>query len=142
MIHLKTEAEIAKMRAAGMVVSAALDAVRAAIAPGVSTADLDAIAEKTITDAGATSNFKGYRAGGNTPYPGVICASVNNEVVHGVPRADHTLHEGDIISIDCGAIVDGWHGDAAFTAPVGDVTDEAALLMKVTEQSLLEAIDV
>ena len=89
MIHIKTEAEIAKMRAAGLVVSAALEAVRAAIAPGVTTADLDAIAERVIRDAGATSNFKGYRggAGGQVPYPGSICASINDEVVHGIPDA-------------------------------------------------------
>ena len=103
-IHIKTETEVAKMRAAGLVVSAALDAVRAAIAPGVSTAELNAIAERVITDAGATSNFKGYRGGGTTPFPAVICASVNDEVVHGIPDAGHRLREGDIISIDCGAV--------------------------------------
>ena len=140
MIHLKTEAELAKMRAAGLVVHAALEAVRAAIAPGVSTLDLDAIAAKTIADAGATSNFKGYRAGGHTPYPGVICASVNDEVVHGIPRADHVLHEGDIISIDCGAIVDGWHGDAAFTAGVGEIDPAVQRMLDVCEESMWRGI--
>jgi methionyl aminopeptidase len=135
-IHLKSEDEIAKMRAAGLVVRAALDAVRAAIAPGVTTGDLDAIAEKTITDAGATSNFKGYRAGGQTPYPGVICASINDEVVHGIPRADRSLREGDIISIDCGAILDGWHGDAAFTAGVGEIDPEVQKMLDVCEESM------
>jgi methionyl aminopeptidase len=140
MIHLKTEAELAKMRTAGLVVHAALEAVRATIAPGVSTLDLDAIAEKTIVEAGATSNFKGYRGGGQTPYPGVICASVNNEVVHGVPRADHILREGDIISIDCGAIVDGWHGDAAFTVGVGEIDPAVQQMLDVCEESMWRGI--
>ena len=143
MIHIKTEAEIAKMRAAGLVVSAALEAMRAAIAPGVTTADLDAIAERVIRDAGATSNFKGYRggAGGQVPYPATICASINDEVVHGVPDRRHVLQDGDIISIDCGAIIEGYHGDAAYTAPVGTVSDAATRLMEVTRQSLWSSID-
>jgi methionyl aminopeptidase len=136
MIHLKSEAEIAKMRAAGLVVRAALDAVRAAIAPGVTTGELDEIAEKTIADAGATSNFKGYRAGGHTPYPGVICASINDEVVHGIPRLDRALREGDIISIDCGAILDGWHGDAAFTVGVGEIDPAIQKMLDVCEESM------
>jgi len=142
MIHIKTEAEIAKMRAAGLVVSAALDAMRAAIAPGVSTADLDAIAERVIRDAGATSNFKGYRggAGGQVPYPGTICASINDEVVHGVPDRRHVLRDGDIISIDCGAIVDGWHGDAAFTAGVGTIEPAIQTMLDVCEESMWRGI--
>ncbi|MDQ1486953.1 MAG: methionyl aminopeptidase [Actinomycetota bacterium] len=140
MIHLKTEAEIAKMRTAGLVVYDALEAVRAAIAPGVSTADLDAIAEKTIRDAGATSNFKGYRGGGQAPYPATICASVNDEVVHGIPDPRHVLREGDIISIDCGAIVDGWHGDAAFTAGVGQIDPAVQQMLDVCEESMWRGI--
>jgi len=136
MIHLKSPGEIAKMRTAGLVVAAALDAVRAAIAPGVSTADLDAIAEKVIRDAGATSNFKGYTAGGHVPYPGTICASINDEVVHGIPSKRRLLREGDVISIDCGAIVDGWHGDAAITVPVGEVNADLQQLMDVTEAAM------
>src|SRR5665213_1053774 len=138
MIHLKSEAEIAKMRAAGLVVRAALDAVRAAIAPGVTTADLDAIAEKTITEAGATSNFKGYRggAGGQVAYPATICASINDEVVHGVPDRRHVLRDGDIISIDCGAILDGWHGDAAFTVGVGEIDPAVQKMLDVCEESM------
>src|SRR5258708_28427201 len=102
MIHIKTEAEIAKRRTAGLVVSAALDAMRAAITPGVTTAELDAIAQRVIRDAGATSNFKGYRggAGVQVPYPASICASVNDAVVHGVPDPRHALPGRDISSID------------------------------------------
>ena len=136
MIHLKTDAEIAKMRDAGLVVAAALDAVRGAIAPGVSTADLDALAERTIRDAGATSNFKGYKAGGTVPYPATICASINDEVVHGIPSRKRVLREGDIISIDCGAIVDGWHGDSAFTAAVGEIDPAIRRMLDVCEESM------
>jgi methionyl aminopeptidase len=140
MIHLKSDAEIAKMRAAGLVVAAALDAVRAAIAPGVSTADLDAIAERTIREAGATSNFKGYKAGGTTPYPATICASVNDEVVHGIPSKARKLREGDVISIDCGAILDGWHGDSAFTVGVGEIAPDIADMLTVCEESMWRGI--
>ncbi|HEY5454499.1 MAG TPA: type I methionyl aminopeptidase [Acidothermaceae bacterium] len=142
MIHIKTDAEVAKMRVAGLVVSAALEAMRAAIAPGVSTADLDAIAERVIRDAGATSNFKGYRggAGGQVPYPASICASINDEVVHGVPDRCHVLRDGDIISIDCGAIVDGWHGDAAFTAAVGTIDPAIQTMLDVCEESMWRGI--
>jgi methionyl aminopeptidase len=140
MIHLKTEAEIAKMREAGLVVAAALDAVRAAIAPGVTTGELDEVAAETIRAAGATSNFKGYKAGGTTPYPATICASVNGEVVHGIPSKRRVLRAGDIISIDCGAIVDGWHGDSAFTAGVGDIDPAIARMLEVCEESMWRGI--
>ncbi|MBX6371116.1 MAG: type I methionyl aminopeptidase [Acidothermus sp.] len=139
-IQLKSEAEIAKMREAGLVVAAALDAVRAAIAPGVTTAELDEIAAKVIADAGARSNFKGYRAGGNIPYPATICASVNDEVVHGIPSRRRVLREGDIISIDCGAIVDGWHADAAFTVGVGEIDPEVQRMIEVCEEALWRGI--
>jgi methionyl aminopeptidase len=140
MIHLKSAGEIAKMREAGLVVAAALDAVRAAIAPGVSTADLDAIAAATIADAGATSNFKGYKAGGNTPYPATICTSVNDEVVHGIPSRRRVLRAGDVISVDCGAVVDGWHGDAAFTAGVGEIDPRLARMLEVCEEAMWRGI--
>jgi methionyl aminopeptidase len=138
-IHLKSDAEVAKMRAAGLVVSEALERVRAAIVPGVTTADLNAIAEQVIDGAGASSNFKGYRGGGQTPYPAVICASVNDEVVHGIP-GDRALREGDIISIDCGAVVEGWHGDAAFTAGVGEIDPAIAKMLDVCEEALWRGI--
>ena len=112
-IEIKTAAQLHHMRAAGLVVADALAATAAAVAPGVTTGELDSIAARVIADAGARSNFKGYHG-----FPGVICTSVNDEVVHGIP-GDRVLREGDLISIDCGAIVEGWHGDAAVTVPVG-----------------------
>src|SRR6266516_7671078 len=113
-VQLKTPAQLDLMRAAGLVVASALDATVAAVRPGVSTADLDAIAEHEIRAAGAVPSFLGYHG-----YPATICTSVNDEIVHGIPSADRRLAAGDLISIDCGAIVDGWHGDAAVTVGVG-----------------------
>ena len=107
------------MRRAGLVVAETLELLREAVRPGVTTADLDAVAEQHIRSRGATSNFLNYHG-----FPATICASVNDEIVHGIP-GDRVLHEGDIVSIDCGAIVDGWHGDAAITVPVGEVTADA-----------------
>jgi methionyl aminopeptidase len=142
MIHLKSPAEVAKMRDAGLVVAAALDAVRAVIAPGVSTYDLDVIAADTIRDAGATSNFKGYAAGGDVPFPATICASINDEVVHGIPSKKRMLRDGDIVSIDCGAVLDGWHGDSAFTAGVGEIDPAIARMLDVCEESMWRGIAV
>ena len=122
-IQLKTPEQIELMRGAGLVVAAALDAMRDAVAPGVSTADLDAIAEKVIRDAGAIPSFKGYQG-----FPASICASVNEQVVHGIPSPDQVLVEGDLLSLDCGAILHGWHGDSAITVGVGE-TDPALLKM-------------
>jgi methionyl aminopeptidase len=130
-VQIKSAAEIAKMRVAGLVVARTLDKLRAAVAPGISTADLDDIAAASIRDAGAVPSFKGYQG-----FPRVICTSVNNEVVHGIPRKRKVLREGDVISIDCGAIVDGWHGDSAITVGVGVISDEAAAMIKVCEDSL------
>jgi methionyl aminopeptidase len=134
-IQLKTPEQIEKMRAAGLVVAAALDAMRDAVAPGVSTADLDAVAEKVIRDAGAIPSFKGYHG-----FPASICASVNEQVVHGIPSAQQILVEGDLISLDCGAVLDGWHGDSAITVGVG-VTDPALLKMaEVAEDAMWAGI--
>jgi methionyl aminopeptidase len=134
-IQLKTPEQIGLMRAAGLVVAAALDAMREAVAPGVSTADLDAIAEKVIRDAGAVPSFKGYHG-----FPASICASVNEQVVHGIPSADQILGEGDLLSLDCGAILHGWHGDSAITVGVGE-TDPALLRMaEVAEDAMWAGI--
>ena len=134
-IQLKTPEQIVKMRAAGLVVAAALAAMREAVEPGVSTADLDAIAEKVIRDSGAVPSFKGYHG-----FPASICASVNEQVVHGIPGPEQVLAEGDLISLDCGAILDGWHGDSAITVGVGE-SDPALLKMaEVAEDAMWAGI--
>ena len=122
------------MRAAGKVVAEMHDKIRAAIRPGVTTAELDQIGRAVIESRGATSNFLGYHG-----YPAVICASPNDVIVHGIP-GNIVLQEGDIISIDCGAVVEGWHGDAAFTVGVGEIDSEAQRLLDVTEASLMAGI--
>ncbi|HZO66993.1 MAG TPA: type I methionyl aminopeptidase [Kribbellaceae bacterium] len=116
-IEIKTREQIISMRAAGLVVGRTLEVLREAVRPGISTGELDAIAEDHIRSAGAVPSFKGYHG-----FTGSICASVNEEIVHGIPGG-RILAAGDLISIDCGAIVDGWHGDAAITVPVGPVKD-------------------
>ena len=122
--------EIAKMRRAGKVVAEMHEVTRAAIRPGVTTRQLDRLAREVLDRRHARSNFLGYHG-----FPAVICASPNDMVVHGIPD-DTVLEEGDIISIDCGAIVDGYHGDAAYTAGVGAISSEAEKLLRVTEESL------
>ncbi len=131
----KTPEQIAKMRKAGRVVGEMHDKIRAAIKPGVTTAQLDKIGRDVIDRRGAKSNFLNYHG-----FPAVICASPNDMIVHGIPGT-YRLAEGDIISIDCGAIVDGWHGDAAFTAGVGEIAKAAQKLLTVTEASLYAGID-
>jgi methionyl aminopeptidase len=135
-IEIKTPEQIERMRAAGLVVGGALELLREAARPGVTTGELDALAEDHIRSHGAVPSFKGYA---EPPFPASICASVNDEIVHGIP-GDRRLAEGDIVSIDCGAIVDGWHGDAATTVAVGTVEPEALELMRVTEASLWHGI--
>jgi methionyl aminopeptidase len=131
-IHIKTPAEIALMREAGRVNALALAAVRALLQPGVTTADLNAAAEEVLRKHNAYSPFLNY---GHPPFPASICASVNEELVHGIP-GKRKLKQGDIISIDCGAVVDGYVGDAAFTAGVGEISPTARRLIEVTEQAL------
>lgn len=131
MIEPKTDAEIATMRAAGLVVADTLETLRRSVVPGVTTADLDSIAADSIRRAGAIPSFEGYYG-----FPATICTSVNNEVVHGIPRPNRVLQDGDVVSVDCGAIVDGWHGDAAVTIPVGGVSPEVARLLQVCEAAL------
>jgi methionyl aminopeptidase len=134
-IQYKTPQQVAKMRAAGLVVAAALEAMRGAVAPGVSTADLDAIAERVIRGAGAVPSFKGYQG-----YPASICSSVNEQVVHAIPSLRQVLREGDLISLDCGAVLDGWHGDAAITVPVGEVRPELLRMVEVAEDAMWAGI--
>lgn len=129
-IEIKSPGEVERMRAAGLVVAEVLAELRAAVAPGVSTAELDAVADRGIRDRGAVPSFKGYHG-----FPASICASVNDEVVHGIPGR-RVLAEGDVVSLDCGAILAGWHGDAAVTVPVGEVPAEVSGLLRVTEDAL------
>jgi methionyl aminopeptidase len=133
-VQIKTPDQIDAMRRAGLVVGETLEALRAAVRPGMTTADLDAIAEDAIRSRGATPSFKGYHG-----FPASICASVNEVVVHGIP-GDRVLAEGDVISIDCGAIVDGWHGDSAITVALGEVPAEVTELMRVTEEAMWHGI--
>lgn len=134
-VQLKSAAEIERMRAAGRIVARTLDTLRAAVRPGMTTLDLDRIAEENIRAAGAVPSFKGYHG-----FPGSICASVNEEVVHGIPRADKYLVEGDLISVDCGAILDGWHGDSAVTVAVGAVSGAESAAMAVCEEAMWRGI--
>lgn len=138
-IQLKSPGQIRLMRQAGIVVAEALAAMGNAAVPGVSTAELDQIARDVLDRAGATSNFFGYDIG-TGPYPGVICASINDQVVHGIPRADAVLRDGDLISLDFGAVVDGWHADAAITVAVGEVSPEAAALSETTRTALWDGM--
>ncbi|MBI1350537.1 MAG: type I methionyl aminopeptidase [Actinomycetales bacterium] len=139
-IEIKSPDQLAVMRQAGLVVARALHAIEEAATPGTTTAELDAIAREVLRDHRATSSFLGYRAHGAVPYPGVICASVNEEVVHGIPGS-RVLREGDLLSVDFGAIVDGWNGDAAVTILVGQVAPEAAELSRITEAALWAGLD-
>ena len=123
------------MREAGRVVARAKKKIAEAIGPGVTTLELDRVAEEEIRRNGATPSFKGYAADGQVPFPASICASLNEEIVHGIPSG-RVLTEGDILSIDVGAIIDGFHGDSAFTVGVGKITEEAKRLIKVTRESL------
>jgi methionyl aminopeptidase len=136
-IQYKTREQVLLMRRAGLLVADALDAVRAALRPGVTTGELDAIAEDVIRSAGGTPSFLGY---GNPPYPATLCISVNEEVVHGIP-GPRAIAAGDVVSVDGGAVLDGWHGDSAFTTIVGEPVAEAdRSLVDVTEQALWHGI--
>jgi methionyl aminopeptidase len=135
-IQIKTPGQLAAMRQAGLVVSRALDVLTAEVEPGITTAELDAIAEREIRQAGAVPSFKGYHG-----YPATICTSVNDQIVHGIPGEGAKVAEGDVISIDCGAILDGWHGDAARTVGVGKISDELARLLEACERALWHGLD-
>lgn len=143
-IIIKTQNEIAMLREAGRINAMALDAMRRALCPGITTAELDAIAEDVIRSHNAIPAFLNYpnpnRKHADCPYPATITASINDELVHGIP-GPRALKVGDIISLDCGCVFKGFVGDAAFTAGIGTITEQAALLLKVTEESLYLAID-
>ena len=130
-VQIKTQAQLAKMEEAGRAVASALHAAADAVAPGVTTADLDAIARAQIAAAGAAPSFLGYHG-----YPATICACVNDEIVHGIPSSSRVLGEGDVVSIDCGASVGGWHADAALTVGVGIISAEEATLIADCERAL------
>ena len=135
MITLKNEAQIAKMREAGALLERVLKELRAKIAPGVTTLELDALAEQMIRDAGAIPSFKGFDG-----FPASICASPDDQVVHGIPNGT-PLRDGQILSVDCGVILDGWQSDSAFTAPVGEVLKEVQDLIRVTEECFWVGIE-
>src|SRR6516165_2364361 len=135
-IVCKSATEIEKMRRSGRIVRRVLDAVKDAVRPGVTTMDLERIAEKKIRELGAKPAFKGYY-----DYPCVLCTSVNNEIIHGIPSEKRILKEGDILSIDCGVVLDGYYSDSALTVPVGKtLAPELKKLLEVTEVSLRKAI--
>ncbi len=133
-IQIKTVAQIETMRRAGLLVSQTLELIRTSITAGMTTDALDAIAAANIKRGGGISNFKGYHG-----FPATICVSVNDEIVHGIPGA-RIINEGDIVSIDCGAIIDGWHGDAAITVGIGQVDPADQKLMDVCEESMWRGI--
>ena len=133
-VTIKRPEEIATMRRAGLILADILEVIQGELRPGVTTGALDRIAETMIRDAGAVPSFKGY--GNNPPFPGSICASINDEVVHGIPSSKRVIGDGDIISIDIGCIVDGWHADCARTYPVGTVADELRQLVDVTRRGM------
>lgn len=140
MIELKTEAEIERMRRPARITAEILAALREKARPGVTTADLDREAERLIAKAGARSAFKNYRVG-NVVFPAVLCASVNDEIVHGIPSDTRTLAEGDILGLDFGVEVDGYFADSAVTVAIGKVDEESAKLIAATEQSMVRGIE-
>ena len=135
-ILIKSEAEIEKMRISGIALRKVHEAVRDAVRVGATTMDLERAAVAKVEELGVKAAFLGYHG-----YPAVLCTSVNNEVIHGIPNDKHVLHEGDIVSVDCGVIVDGYYSDSAITHPVGKVSPAVEKLLRVTEASLYAAID-
>jgi methionyl aminopeptidase len=132
---IRTPEEIAKMRRAGLVVAEMIERTRAAVRPGVTTREIDAVAREVLERRGARSNFLNYHG-----FPAVICTSPNDMIVHGIP-GDYVVKEGDLLSVDCGAIIEGYHGDAAYTVAVGEVTPVARRLLETTERSLWAGIE-
>ena len=137
-VNIKTPAELRTMREAGRINATVLAKVRELLQPGMTTADLNAAAEEVLKSYGCVSPFKGY---GYPPYPASITVSINDEMVHGIPHPKRKLKEGDIVSIDCGTIFEGYVGDSAFTAGVGEISPEATKLLEVTEGALYAGIE-
>jgi methionyl aminopeptidase len=135
-IVCKSHSELEKMRRSGHAVREVLNTVKAMVRPGITTMDLERVADEKIRELGGTPAFKGY-----FDYPCVLCTSVNQEIVHGIPSEKRVLKPGDIVSIDCGVVLDGYYGDSAITVPVGEVKPELAKLLEVTEQSLYKGIE-
>jgi len=135
-ILIKSAAELEKMRASGIALRKVHDAVKAAVRVGATTMDLERVAVAKMEELGAVSAFKGYHG-----YPAVLCTSVNHEVIHGIPSDRGALKSGDIVSVDCGVIIDGYYSDAAVTHPVGEISPAVAKLLRVTEAALYAAID-
>jgi methionyl aminopeptidase len=133
-VEIKTRGQIELMRRAGLVVGECLELLRHTVRAGMTTLELDQVAEEHIRSSGATPSFKGYHG-----FPGSICVSINDEIVHGIP-GPRVIEERDVVSIDCGAIVEGWHGDAAITVGIGSVSEEADRLMRVTEEAMWRGI--
>ncbi len=133
-IQIKTEEQLKTMRKAGLVVAEIHKAIRDVVKPGMMTSALDAVAEAVTKRHGATSNFKGYHG-----FPATICVSINDEIVHGIP-GDRVINDGDVVSVDCGAIIEGWHGDAAFSVGVGTIDPEDQKMMDVCEESMWRGI--
>ncbi|MGB4260682.1 MAG: type I methionyl aminopeptidase [Candidatus Cloacimonas acidaminovorans] len=140
MIYIKTPAEIEKMRKSCRIIGELLDALETIIRPGISTLEIDKFAEDFIGSRGGKPSFKGYRVDGLPPFPGSICASVNEQIVHGIPSAKKILQDGDIIGIDVGVVLDGYNGDAARTYKVGKISAEAEELLQVTKEALERGI--
>ena len=138
-IEAKTPEQLRSMRAAGLVVAEGLRRMQAATVPGVTTAEIDAVGRAVLQETGATSNFLGYGAEFGPPFPGVACISVNDELVHGVP-GERVIQDGDLVSIDFGAVVDGWHGDAARSFVVGEGRDEDLELLTATREAMWAGI--
>lgn len=142
-IHLKSDAEVEALRNAASLVGKVLAEVGRRVRPGVSTLELDKAAEQIVQEAGARAAFKGYQFdAGMAPFPGTLCTSVNDVVVHGIPSADTSLEEGDVLSVDCGVELDGFYGDYAYSFAVGEISEEKARLLQDTKQSLFEAINM
>jgi methionyl aminopeptidase len=142
MIILKSPQEIEKIRISGRLVRKALEHISELVRPGITTLTLNEEAEEFLLSRGAKLAFKGYKRGPNEPpFPAALCTSINDEIVHGIPSADRVLREGDIISLDLGAAIEGYYGDAAITLPVGEISEEAKKLIHVTQKSLDIAIE-